>query len=815
MRDLHFGLRQFARSPVFSMAAVVSLAFGIGANTAIFSLLNALLFRPLAVRAPQQLIRIGPEESDGSIGVVPGGMLDWLRRNPLLDGVCGAETPLTIIELNNEAIPAGAVDVSGDCYQTLGVNAALGRTFTLADDIPNGPRVAMLSYSFWREKFGGNQHVLGQAIRIEGVPFTIIGVTEPRFQGLLLGYPPMISFPISQEINPRSGDTHAAHVFYWAFVFARLKPGASPAQVRASLAAGWRRNLDRTLPPSFKGRERDDELRLPPAVAPGATGLDYTLRNRYRQSLVALLAVSGLLLLVACLNVANLLLARGLQRRGEIAVRLALGATRWQIIRQLAIEGSLLLVAGVGLSIAMSYGLGRFLAAILSRSNRGLVITVAPDARVLLFTASVALIALLVSGLLPAWQTSGTSPVDGLKNSSRSLTGANSRSRRLLVTAQVAFALVLVTASSAFIETLRHLRSQRLGFETDVVLNAQLMPLPSGYAKGFTPSAYHRDLLDRMRALPGVESVSLSDISPLFTTSLKQAISRKGQTGRAPVQSLTVLVSDGFLATMRIPLLAGSDFSRSDPAQGQKKAIVSQSLAERLFPPGDVLGKHVSIGTDAALQDVEIVGIAANARLVDPRSTDTNFVYLDFWQQPQRAVWGNLQIRYSGKADLLIPAVRNALREAGHEYALHLRTIGEQRDFALLREKLLATLGTAFGALTLTLVTVGLFGLLAFFVAARTNEIGIRMALGADRLDVNRLVLREAFLLTGTGIAIGIPLSYASERALSGLLYGSGRSPIETLLAPVALLLLAAAIAAYLPARRATAVDPMASLRHE
>ncbi|MGA8593623.1 MAG: ABC transporter permease [Bryobacteraceae bacterium] len=815
MRDLRFGLRQFARSPGFALAAIVSLAFGIGANTAIFSLVDALLFRPLQVRAPQQLIRIGLEESDGFIGVVPGGMLEWLRRNPLLDGVCGAQTPLTTIEVNNEPIPAGAVAVSGDCYQTLGVRPALGRAFTLADDIPNGPRVAMLSYSFWREKFGGNPHVVGRSIRIEGVPFTIIGVTEPRFQGLLLGYPPMISFPISQEINARLGDTHAAHVFYWAFAFARLKPGVTPQQARASLAAGWRRNLDRTLPPSFKGHERDDELRLPVAVASGATGLDYTLRNRYRQSLVALLAISGLLLLVACLNVANLLLARGLQRRGEIAVRLALGATRWQIIRQLATESSVLLVAGVGFSIAMSYVLGRFLAVILSRSNRGLVISVAPDARVLLFTASVALIALFVSGLLPAWQTSGTSLVDGLKNSSRTVTGANSRSRRLLVTAQVAFALVLVTGSSAFVETFRQLRSQRLGFETDAVLNAQLMPLPSGYAKEFAPSIYHRDLLDRMRALPAVESVSLSDISPLFTTSLKQAISRKGQTGQSPVLSLTVLVSDGCLATMRIPLLAGSDFSRSDPAQGQKKAIVSQSLAERLFPLGDALGKRVSVGTATALQDVEIVGIAGNARLVDPRSTDTNFVYLDFWQQPERAAWGNLQIRYSGKANLLIPAVRNTLREAGHEYALHLRTIGEQRDFALLREKLLASLGKAFGVLALTLVTVGLFGLLAFFVASRTNEIGIRMALGADRRDVNRLVLREAFLLTGAGIAIGIPLSYASERVLSGLLYSSGWIPIEILLAPIALLLLTAAIGAYLPARRATAIDPMVSLRHE
>jgi putative ABC transport system permease protein len=244
MRDLIFGLRQLLRSPGFAIAASVSLAFGIGANAAIFSLLDSLLFRPLAVRAPEQLIRIGPESANGSIGAIPGGMLEWLRQSPLLEGVCGALTPLSTLEVNNEPLPVSALAVSGDCFQTLGVRPALGRDFTLADDVPNGPKVAMLSYNFWQNKFGGNPDVLGRSIRIEGVPFTIIGVTQSRFQGLLLGYPPLISFPLTQLINPAVGYSQSEH--YWAQTFARLKAGITPEQVRAALATGWRRNLERS-----------------------------------------------------------------------------------------------------------------------------------------------------------------------------------------------------------------------------------------------------------------------------------------------------------------------------------------------------------------------------------------------------------------------------------------------------------------------------------------------------------------------------------------------------------------------------------------
>lgn len=814
MRDLIFGLRQLLRSPAFAIAAIVSLAFGIGANTAIFSLLDSLLFCPLAVHAPEQLIRIGPENQDGSIGAIPGGMLDWLRKSQLLDGVCGALTPLSTIDLNHEPLPVSALAVSGDCFQTLGVGPALGRAFTLADDVPNGPKVAMLSYDFWQNKFGGNPGVLGKSIRIESVPFTIIGVTQSGFQGLLLGYPSLISFPITQLMNPAVGDRQPARVPYWASTFARLKPGVTREQVQAALVTGWRRNLYQTLPPSINGSRRENLLRLPPGIAPGSRGLDYTLRNRYRQSLIGLLAISGLVLLIACLNVANLLLARGIRRRSEIAVRLALGAARMRIVRQLATESCLLLLAGVGLAIPMSYLFDHVLLAVLTHSAWTFVLTVKPDIRVLGFTSGISLVALLVFGVLPALQATRRNLIEDLKNSSRSVMGGQNRSRQLLVAAQIAVALVLLTCASLFIETLRQLLRQPLGFETNGLLNVQLMPRPGGYSKGFAAGPYYQDLLGRMEAVPSVESASLSDFGPLFTNMSKVEV-RQTEAGQTSVATSIAVVSNGFLATMRIPLLAGSHFDRGEMAEGQKKAIISRSLAARLFPQRDALGKHILVEGSLDGADIEIVGIAANARLLKARSADTDFLYLDGWQWPTLQPWGNIQIRYSGNSESIAQQVRTILRATGHEYALRLRTLSEERDLALSKEKLTAILSLAFGAVALILVGVGLFGLLAFFVASRTSEIGIRVALGASRSEVTTLVAREAFLLTALGIGVGLPLSYLSDRGLSSLLYGVGAFPIGAVSISIALLLLVTALAAYFPARRAMAIDPIAALRYE
>lgn len=375
--------------------------------------------------------------------------------------------------------------------------------------------------------------------------------------------------------------------------------------------------------------------------------------------------------------------------------------------------------------------------------------------------------------------------------------------------------LVLVTGAGFFVETLRHLRKESLGFQTERVLDAQLMPLPGGYAHGFSAAPYYHELLNRMQSLPGVEAVSLSHFSPLFTLPFYEKI-RSARSADAPaVQAPAEDVSDGFLATLRIPLLRGRDFQRMDSPQSQKTAIVSESLAKRLFPDGAALGQHISVGAQKDTQDLEIVGVAADARLMDPHTRDGSFVYLDSWQHPDYEKWGDLQLRYRGDPEALIGAVRRELRNAGHEYPLHVRTIAEQRDNALLQENLLAALGTAFGVLALTLAGVGLFGLLSLLVTLRRSEIAIRVALGAGRGDVSWMVIRESLVLAGAGLLVGLPLSFAAVRALSGLLYGVGQWPVAPLVLAIALLLSVAGIAAVIPVGRATSVDPMVALRCE
>jgi len=809
--DLRYALRTLRKSPGFVLAAVLSLGLGIGANTAIFSLLDALMLRPLPVRDPQQLVHIGWIDRQGFVQPLPGPLFNQLRQDPLLDGICGARVPPWAVEVKGEALQVAGLALSGDCYEMLGVRAAIGRLFIRQDDIPNGPLVTVLSDAFWHKQFGGDPNVIGQIIRIQGAPFTIIGVTEPRFQGLLLGFPPSVSIPITQE----RADPLIPQKLYWGDAFARLKPGITAELVRTQLSVEWRRLLDESLPPNIQGTERTEMLNGPLAVNAAATGLDYSMRRRFKRPLLALLGISALVLLVSCINLANLLLARGLRQRREVAVRLALGARRWQIVRQLGAESVILIAAGLGCALLLAYVGSEAMLAALSRAFRGFVLVAGPDVRVMAFTSGTALIALLLFGLLPARQTSEVDLAHALKSGTPSTSGGHSRARRFLICGQVALTLALLMGASFFVQMLRQLRDQPFGFQVDRLLTMQLLPLPGGYVHGFNSSTYYRDLLERIQHLPGVQSSCLSHFSPLFTIPYKEEV-RAARLPDAPaLQAPAERVSDGFLATMQVPLLQGEDFRRTDSPQIQKTAIVSKSLATRLFPAGDALRQHIRVGSEKDTQDVEIVGIAADARLMDPRAQDLSLVYLNYWQYPDYEKWGDIQFRYSGDPAPLIFAVRQELRQAGREYPMYVRTIDDQRDIALLQERLLASLGTMFGILALTLAGVGLFGLLSFFVTSRTSEIGIRMALGAERRDVGWLVIQETLVLVGAGLFIGLPLSYATVLVLSNLLYGVGHVAIIPLALSVAILLSVAGIATVIPVRRATALDPMVALRYE
>lgn len=811
IQELRYAVRMLGRSPGLIAVAVITLALGIGANTAIFSLLNALILRPLPVRAPEQLVRIGPVDRRGLIQPVPGPMFDWLRKDPLLEGVCGVRTPLWTAEVKDATLPIAGHALSGDCYDVLGVRPAIGRLFVRNDDIPNGPLVTVLSYAFWQTLLGGDPNVIGREIRIGGAPFTVIGVTEPRFQGLLLGFPPSASIPITQE----RADPLTPQKFYWGDAFARLKPKVTSEQLQSRLNVEWRRILDESLPASIQGSERAEMLNQRAVVISGAKGLDYSMRNRFERPLFALLGVSGLVLLISTINIANFLLARGLQRRGEIAVRLALGARRWQIVRQLLVECVILVTAGLGCALLLTYVGDRLVLAVLSRTYPSFGLAASLDVRVLVFTGGTALMTLLLFGVLPARHSSTVNLTGVLKSGAGPASSKQSRVRRTLICAQVALTLALLMSASFFVETLRHLRERSLGFHVEGLWSAQMMPLPGGYARGFNAPIYYRELLERMGHLAGVQVASLSRFSPLFTLPYKEEIRTTRMPGVPPVLAPVERVSDGFLATLQIPLMEGEDFHRTDSPQSEKTAIVSESLGKQLFPARDVLGQHIQVGSEKDTQDVEIVGVASDARLMDPRSQDLGFVYLNYWQYPDYERWGVMQLRYTGDTAELISAVRHELRQVGREYPSYVRTIADNRDISLLQERLLASLGTAFGIVALTLAGVGLFGLLSFFVAQRTGEIGIRMALGAEHRDVSWLIVREALLLVGIGLFIGCPLSYMTTRSLSALLYGATHLPMTSLVSSVIILSAVAGAAVGIPLRRATRVDPIAALRYE
>ena len=437
------------------------------------------------------------------------------------------------------------------------------------------------------------------------------------------------------------------------------------------------------------------------------------------------------------------------------------------------------------------------------------------NVHVLAFTTGAALVTLLLFGVLPAWQTSDIDSATAMKTASRSISGGNTRTRRLLIASQVALTMVLVMGACLFIETLQNLRRESVGFVTHETLDAQLLPLPGGEVEKSMALAYFSDLLDRMRNLSGVDDASLSSFSPLLTMPYKEDIRRLDSPDRPIIQAPAEFVSDGFLRTMRIPLLQGSDFRRTGGTGIQKTAIVSESLARKLFPKENSLGRHIRFGSELETQDLEIVGIAADARLQDPRSKEFSFLYLNLWQLPRRGNQGNLQLRYSGTEAQVITGLQSELRKDGRQYTIQIRTLAEQHESSLFQEKLLAALGASFGLLALTLAAIGLFGLLSFFVMTRTSEIGLRIALGAARHHICLMVIKEAFILVGMGILVGFPFCYVTDRALSGLIYGLAPTPIVPLILSSVIPLVIAGWATLLPVYRASSVDPLVALRDE
>jgi predicted permease len=822
LQDLRYGARTLRRSRGFTVMVVLTLALGIGANATIFSLVNAVLLRSLPVTDPERLLVL----SDGLFSGVTGGIPDGGRVNaysqPLyqhlrdhdqvFEGLAAQEANRTRSVVRWDGPVADADEaangrlVTANYFAVIGVGAQRGRLFLPEDETaPGANPVAVLSHGYWQRRFGGNPAVVGAHISINGAPYTVVGVTAPLFTGTRVGEETDLWIPITmQAAFQREGSFRDKAEVSWLVVFGRLKPGASASTAQASLNVALQQYLAPLRRPSSNPRQAYI------AVQPGATGVS-KFREAFSEPLLALMAGVGLLLLIVCLNVSHLLLARAINRQREMSIRTALGANRARLVRQLLTEGLLLSAAGGAAATVVTRWLGDGLQSVAPAAAT--LAAAGADLRVSWFTAGLAMATALVLGLVPAWQAGRTNVQQALRGGSSAVTGGGPRRlvSRALLASQVAFSMVLLVGAGLLAGSLSRLRNLDKGFQEENLLLVDLIPRFTGLDQEQVLPLYD-DLIRRVEAVPGVRSASMS----LGTGRVLGAMSRGGDVvepgTRQRSPALLGIVTPGFFETMGMTLLRGRPLTREDHRHAPPVAVISESLARRLFGSEDGLGKRVQLGRDAPM--MQVVGIVRDARTNEMKNESAEALFQPVAQAPDYL--RGLQVRSSGDPTVIANQIRQAVRDAHPDLpVLAVRTMSSRMDLLLENERLLATLSTAFGLSALFLVCIGLYGVISEWAAQRTREIGVRIALGATSGGVRWLVLRQALVLVLVGLAIGLPATMAASRLIRGMLFGVTPMDPATLTLAALLMFLVATLAAYLPARRASRVDPMVALRQE
>jgi predicted permease len=815
-QDFRYGLRMLLRNPGFTAVAVLSLALGIGANTAIFTLINALILRPLPVAHPQDLVYLQQIS-------VHGDMNDWTAeafefyhgRSDLFSAVFAQSESHLNVEFGSQPTPVDGLFVSGGYFPTLGVPPVLGRTLKPADDResggPDGP-VGVISYRLWMSRFGGEPTVLGRSIVVESSPIRIVGVMPASFFGVEVGKSPNLFVPLRLEpmLMKQNALLHQPFA-WWLAVLARRAPGLPDAAFHAGVAALGPRLSD-VLP---KSRARASNKPAPPLrIAAAYAGNGFSgLRRKFSQPLYILMGIAGLVLLIACANVANLLLARTGARQREIAVRLALGASRARLFRQLLTESLLLSGLGAALGIAFAFWGCRFLLTLLSRVE----LNVHPDPRVLAFTALVALATGVLFGSGPALRAASGGTAASLKERSQSVSG-RSRAAGLLVVVQVSLCLVLLVGAGLFIRTFWNLTNQHLGFDRQHLYVAGIDPRPAGFKDEKLVRMY-TELLGKLNSHPGIQSASLSMLTPIGLCCWSQPFAVEGYTP-APDERRTVLlnaVSPGYFRTFGTRLIAGRDFSERDNQGAPLAAIVSQSFVRQYFAGSNPLGRHLTLVNDTLWKNVEIVGVVEETRTRNLRATQEMEAYFPLFQLVGlgRAM---VEIRTAQSTVAAAPLLREQVQSFARQIPVNVESFSEQVDRTASSDRMTALLAGFFGSLALALVCIGLYGTMSYAVIRRTGELGIRMALGARAADVTGMILRQAVLLASAGALIGIPAALLGARAitsLSSLLFGLESDDPATIAVVTVLLIVLAACSGYLPARRAARLDPVTALRNE
>jgi putative ABC transport system permease protein len=816
-RDLRYAARGLSKHRGFAFVAILSLALGIGANTAVFSLVNTLMLRKLPVRAPEQLVELlSHYPGDPRINVWSFGSYETFRdRNHVFSDVVGlSPTALQAGTTAGDVEPVNAAYVVGPFFPALGIQPAMGRLIGQQDNGPGEAPVAVVSASYWRTRLNGDRSIVGRRILLNRVPTIVVGVTPPAFFGLLVGFKTDVWLPVAaaglieptRPVGSFPGDVQSRLNFA---LIGRLRPGVSLAQARAEMGI-----LDEARIADLAARDpRWRQATLD--VEPAAAGLA-VLRDSFGSPLLVLMAMVGLLLSIACTNIASLLLARGAARRREMAVRVALGAGRVRLVRQVLTEALLLSVSGTALGAGLAYAGVRALVTILASGRLGpgdpVRIEVQPDLHVLLFTVGIALLTGMLFGLAPMTDVLASAPASSL---GERVTTSETRSRRAfgrgLVVAQVAFSLVLLTCAGLFVRHVSNLRSTDLGFQRDGVLLVTLDPRSSGYGRAALSSRY-RDLLERFESIPGVRSATLSGTTPIAGGAASAFATVEGFQEPPDERQRVMLnwVGPRYFETFGTQVLAGRDFQFED-ANRSHVAIVNRAFVRRYFGVRNPIGQQVTLEFDR--QPYEIVGIVADAKYADLHSAAPRTIYLNAFQGQ---VPSQFALRTTGAPTAVVSDVRRAVRDIASNVSVsRVTTLTDQIDASIVMERLIAALSGWFGALGASLVAVGLYGLLAYTVARRVHEIGVRLALGATPRDMTRMVLRSAAGLVGAGLVVGIPVAIWAQRLARALIEGLPAGPVfpiaESALAMMAVALLAAAV----PAWRAARVQPADALRHE
>ncbi|MBZ5622622.1 MAG: ABC transporter permease [Acidobacteriia bacterium] len=768
-QDLRYAVRALRSSPGFAAVSILSLALGIGANTAIFSLIDAVMLKSLPVNHPEELLQV----TMGTPEFLSNPIWEQIRDGQdVFQAIFGYGRWAFNLAAGGEARPVNGYFVSGQFFETLGVHAVLGRTLTPADDRRGCAGGAVLSYGFWQREYGGRGNIIGQTISINSHPMEIVGVAEPRFTGVDVGSWVDVLAPLCAEkaLHGELNLLDTNNIPGWLQVIGRPKPGVSASQAEARLKTLAPEIYRATVRRTWQPEDQDRYLQRTLAIQPASNGLSY-LRRQYRQGLTILMAMVAVVLLIACANVANLLLARGAARQREMAIRMALGSPPSRLIRQLLTESLLLAAAGAGLGALFARWGARLLVVYL-----GATLDLAPDARVLAFTAGAAVLTGLLFGIVPAWRGTRVAPQAAMKANSRGVAeGPKFGIGKALVTVQVALSLVLVAGAGLLLSTFWNLASLDAGFERDHVLLTSA-DLSNGSDAPERPRVVFRQVLEKLRAIPGVRSASASNIVPMCGCKGSNELVIEGYTAKSR-DDVTVLynrVSDRYFETLGTPIVAGRDFNDSDTPGSPKLAIINQTMARRYFGTANPLGRRFRIreGNEVS-EPFEITGIVADAKYGALREEISPTAYTARSQAENTGPVAYFQLRASGGVPTaLIAGVKTAFAELDRGASLEFTTLAGKIDRSLTRERLMAMLSGFFGALALLLATIGLYGVMSYNVARRRNEIGIRMALGAEQARVLRMVLGEVALLIGIGLLVGLGAAVATTRFVASFLYG-------------------------------------------